>query len=89
MAPLIGMSVRARNAVIAAVLEALEKGATKTMVMYSAGLSFTAAGEYLDLLIGNGLVEHQKEEEKYRLTKMGMEALQAYRETGKIGPGLN
>jgi predicted transcriptional regulator len=66
---------RSRSDIIGLLLNAANGGgATKTKLMYSAFISFNQLGEYLSLLVENGLIEYEGKH-TYRTTEKGMRFL--------------
>jgi predicted transcriptional regulator len=63
--------------IVAAVLEAINPGTSKTRIMYQANLSFTVLKKYLDGVIQAGFV--RVEASTYELTREGREFLRDYR----------
>ncbi len=63
--------------IIAAILEAVGSGASKTRVMYLSNLSFALLEKYLDSVVGSGFVRN--EGSKYVLTDLGREFLGRYK----------
>ncbi len=59
------MKYRSRTDIAAAVLDAARDGALKTQMMYKAVPSFPQIEEYLDLLIGQGLMEFTQVKSMY------------------------
>jgi predicted transcriptional regulator len=68
---------RDRLSIIAAILEAVNSGACKTKIMFSANLSFTLLEKYLDICVQSGFVELIGT--KYTLTEHGTTMLKQYR----------
>ena len=69
---------RDRLSIIAAILEAVKSGASKTRIMFSANLSFALLEKYLDICIRAGFVE--KNGTKYALTEHGASTLKQYKQ---------
>lgn len=69
------MKYRSRLDIIAMALEAVGDGSKKTKVVYDAYLSYEQLGEYLDFLLGKGLIAFEAESGLYRLTDDGRRAL--------------
>jgi predicted transcriptional regulator len=68
---------RDRVSIIAAILEAVNLGATKTRIMFNANLSFKLLEKYLNICIFAGFV--RVERSNYKLTSRGQEYLKHYR----------
>ena len=68
---------RDRLSIIAAILEAVNLGACKTKIMFSANLSFRLLEKYLDICLRSGFVELNGT--KYSLTEQGASMLKQYR----------
>ena len=69
---------------MATILEAANGGATKTRIMYKAYLSYAQLKEYLSILIGNGLLEYEEGELKYKTTEKGLHFMRTYSENGQM-----
>lgn len=86
------MKNRSRTDIAAAILEAAQEGgAIKTHLMYSAVISYTQVKEYLDILIGGGLLESSRDgiRHTYAITDKGKSFLKMYREIDAILPKEN
>jgi predicted transcriptional regulator len=68
---------RDRLSIVAAILDAVNSGASKTKIMYSANLSFKLLSKYLDVSIRAGFV--QVDDYKYILTEHGADFLKKYK----------
>ncbi len=53
-------------------------GAGRTQIIYNAFLSYVQMKEYLTILIDNGLLPHDVENQKFRITEKGLSFLQFY-----------
>ena len=78
------MRYRSRTDIAALILEAADGGAAKTKIMYKAFLSYAQLKEYLDMLIENGLMEHNVKEQIYKITEKGSRFLQLYNQVGDL-----
>jgi len=67
---------RDQLSLLAATLEAAEKGSIKTKIMYSANLSFKLLEKYLGAALSMGFV--QRESSTYILTEKGVRFLKRY-----------
>jgi predicted transcriptional regulator len=67
---------RDRLSIVAAILDSVNSGASKTKIMYSANLSFKLLSKYLDVSIRAGFV--QVDGYKYFLTEHGADFLKKY-----------
>jgi predicted transcriptional regulator len=72
------MKYRSRTDIIVSMLEAGRHGERKTKIMYSSYLSSQQLRTYLELLIGNGLLEYDSTKERYRTTERGLRLLDLY-----------
>ena len=74
------MKNRSRYEVIAAILRAANTEETRTKIMYKAMLSNDQCKQYLDSLMGTGLIQVVQREEKiaYRATQKGTKFLSFY-----------
>jgi predicted transcriptional regulator len=75
------MKNRSRLDITAEILNAAGSGALKTKIMYSASLSYDQLKEYLSVLIGNGLLEHDAKKKVYKTTDKGRDFLAKF---GKV-----
>jgi predicted transcriptional regulator len=78
------MRYRSRTDIAALILEAADGGAAKTKIMYKAFLSYAQLKEYLDMLIENGLMEHNVKEQIFKITEKGSRFLQLYNQVGDL-----
>lgn len=82
------MKYRSRTDITSQVLEAANGGATKTMIMYKAYLSYAQLKEYLSMMLVNDLLEYNEGEHRYKTTEKGMQFVEAYEKirnmTGKM-----
>ena len=78
------MKYRSRTEIVSQILEAANSGATKTKIMYKAFLSYAQLKEYLELLIVNGLIEHQQTQGTYTITMKGRQFLDLYSDMGEL-----
>jgi predicted transcriptional regulator len=78
------MKYRSRTDIVATILEAANGGATKTRIMYKAYLSYAQLKEYLSILVGNGLLEYEEGELKYKTTEKGLRFMRTYSEIGQM-----
>jgi predicted transcriptional regulator len=62
------MRYRSRIDIAALILETANGGAAKTKIMYKAFLSYVQIKQYLDILIENGLIEHNIKEQNFKIT---------------------
>jgi predicted transcriptional regulator len=63
--------------IVAAILDVVDSGSTKTKIMYSAGLSFSLLEKYLGIVINAGFVRVAGS--RYQLTKLGLDFLKQYK----------
>ena len=66
--------------IIAVILQAAMKGATKTKLMYGAYLSYAQLKEYLTFVQERDLVTYEEGLQLYRLTPKGLHFLNVYEE---------
>ena len=78
------MKYRSRTDIVATILEAANGGSTKTKIMYKAYLSYAQLKEYLSILVGNGLLEYEEGELKYKTTEKGLRFMKTYSEIGDM-----
>ncbi|RLI88934.1 MAG: transcriptional regulator [Archaeoglobales archaeon] len=69
---------RGKWEIIASILEALEKGGSKTRIQYNSYLNYKSFKKYFDLLLAEGFVE--KSNPEYKLTEKGKRLLEKLRE---------
>jgi predicted transcriptional regulator len=75
------MENRSRDEITARILEAANKGTTKTEIMYEAFLTYDKLSEYCVVLLESGLIEYQRGERTYKTTEKGLSFLRDHRET--------
>jgi predicted transcriptional regulator len=79
------MKPRSSSEIIGAILEAANGGgATKTMIMYKAVLSYDRMKEYLSSLAEDGLIEYEQGRMTYRTTAKGIRLLQLYNNVNEM-----
>ena len=79
------MKHRSRSEIIGAILEAANGGgATKTMIMYKAIVSYDYMKECLLSLAEDGLIEYEQGRMTYRTTAKGMHLLQLYNNVNEM-----
>jgi predicted transcriptional regulator len=72
------MKYRSRTDITSQVLEAANSGATKTMIMYKAYLSYAQLKEYLSMMLVNDLLEYIEGKHHYKTTEKGTQFVEAY-----------
>ena len=72
------MKYRSRTDITSQILESANGGSTKTKIMYKAFLSYAQLQDYLAVLIENGLLEHNHEDQIYKTTDKGTRFLKVY-----------
>lgn len=72
------LKYRSRTDIIAMILQATAKGATKTRIMYGAYLSYAQVKEYLTFLLERDLVRYEEGSGLYKLSERGMKLLEGY-----------
>ena len=60
---------------MSSILDATNRGATKTKIMYRSFLSYTQLKEYLSVLIENNLIKYHDETETFWTTEKGLKFL--------------
>jgi predicted transcriptional regulator len=80
------MGNRSRTEIVTMILDAANKGETKTKIMYFAFLSYNQLNEYLSLLIENNLIEYLDGTKTYKTTEKGLYFLQMHNEIRKLLP---
>jgi predicted transcriptional regulator len=76
------MKYRSRTEITAQIIESANESITKTKIMYKAFLSYAQLKEYLHMLLENGLLEYNSEEQTYKATPKGFKFLQIH---GRLG----
>lgn len=74
--------------IVAEILESASNGAKTTRIMYECFVSYPQYKDYIELLLDQGLLEHNKEEKMYHTTKMGKWFLDVYGEINDMFPLL-
>ena len=72
------MKYRDRTEIITLILASASRmnGVLKTRIMYEAFLSFSQVEEYIALLLGNSLLEHDDLKKTYKTTEKGLRLLE-------------
>jgi predicted transcriptional regulator len=78
------MKYRSRSEIIAMILQAANKGATKTRIMYGAYLSYAQVQEYLAFLQQKELLGYEQGTHLYKLTEKGLHYLHAFDQINDI-----
>lgn len=80
------MKHRTETEIIALILEAINNNsrATQTRIMYEAFLSYAQLKGYLSTLLVKDLIEYQKEDRFYTITKKGMHFLYVYSQLNQL-----
>jgi predicted transcriptional regulator len=81
------MGNRSRTEIVAMILDAANKGTTKTKIMYIAFLSYGQLKEYLSILIENNLIEYLDGANKFKTTEKGLIYLKMHNESRELLPG--
>lgn len=80
---------RGRFDIIGEILSLTTNGAAKTSIVYRANLNFNIVNRYLNLLLHEGLVSSTKSPTvKYKITKKGIEFLNAYNNLKSVAENL-
>ena len=74
------MKYRSRSEIIAMILQAANKGATKTRIMYAAYLSYAQVKEYIAFLQSKGLINYEEGTQLFKLTEKGLHYLSTFDE---------
>ena len=80
---------RSRTEIIASILYAIQQGGddiTRTKLMYKTLLSYTQFKEYAEMLIGNGLIEYEKLDKRFRITEQGIAFLKSWEQIEQMIP---
>jgi len=78
---------RGRTEIIRDILQSTRDeslGARKTKIMYKTFLSYGQASDYLNVLINNGLLEHDLVNQRFRITKKGVAFLRLCDQLGNL-----
>jgi UDP-N-acetyl-D-mannosaminuronic acid dehydrogenase len=75
------MENRSKVEITALILEAANKGATKTEIMYEAFLTYDKLSEYCGVLLEGALIEYQRGERIYKTTEKGLSFLREHRDS--------
>jgi len=72
------MKYRDRTEIITLILASASRmnGVLKTRIMYEAFLSFSQLEEYVEILLRNGLLEHDELRKTYKTTEKGLRLLE-------------
>lgn len=74
---------RSRENIIAEIIRASLPGATKTKIMFRAGLNFKQLGGYIEFLCANDFIFHDASTRSYRATSKGAAYVEKYDEYAK------
>lgn len=66
------------------ILQAANKGATKTRIMYGAYISYAQVKEYLAFLLKKDLIKYEEGTGVYKLTEKGLQYLRAFDQINEI-----
>jgi predicted transcriptional regulator len=78
------MKYRGRTEIVSSILDATNRGATKTKIMYSAFLSYNQLKDYLSILIENNLIEYLEGTQTFKTTEKGLNFLKMHNEIGEL-----
>lgn len=78
------MKYRSRSEIVAMILQAANKGATKTRIMYGAYISYAQVKEYLAFLLRKELLKYEEGTGLYKLTEKGLQYLRAFDQINEI-----
>ena len=81
------MKYRSRTEIICDILQTARSdgnGVVQTKIMYNAFLSYHQVKEYLTILIGNDLLQHDLANQKFRITEKGLNFLQLCEQIGDL-----
>lgn len=72
------MKYRSKTDIIVSMLEAARNGGRKSKIMYWSYLTSHQLRTYLEIVIGNGLLEYDSTKERYSTTERGLRLLDLY-----------
>lgn len=78
------MVYRSRDEIQAGILEAANRGAIKTRIMYAAAISHLQTSSYLQNLLEIGLIEYDSSIRCYRTTPKGIEFLKSFEQLKEL-----
>ena len=78
------MKYSGRTAIVSKILEAANRGATKTKIMYNAFLSYNQLKDYLSVLIENNLIEYLDGTREFKTTEKGLNFLKMHNAIGEL-----
>ena len=80
------MKYRDRTEIITLILASASRmnGVLKTRIMYEAFLSFSQLEEYVEILLRNGLLEHDDLKKTYKTTEKGLRLLELCKSINEI-----
>src|SRR5690348_8487144 len=78
------MKYRSRYQIITKILQVVNKGATKTQIMFGAYLSSRQTKEYTGFLVERDLIRVEPPTKRYMLTDKGLRMLQACEEIDRL-----
>jgi predicted transcriptional regulator len=78
------MGNRSRTEIVSSILDAANRGTTKTKIMYIAFLSSNQLNEYLSILIENNLIGYLDGTKTFKTTETGLNYLKMHNEMGEL-----
>ena len=78
------MGNRSRTEIVGNILNAANRGTSKTKIMYIAFLSYAQLKEYLSILIENNLIEYIDGTHTFKTTEKGLNFLKMHNEMGEL-----
>ena len=78
------MRYRSRTGIAALILEDANGGSANTKIMYKAFLSYVHLRQCLNILIENGLIEHNVKEQIFKITDKSSRFLRLYNQVDEL-----
>ncbi len=78
------MKNRSRVDIIGSILRTSEEGVSKTRITYGTYLSYTQLNEYLDFMMGRGLIQSEEQTRRYTTTIKGKTLLNLWDGIGSM-----
>ena len=78
------MGNRSRTEIVGNILDAANRGVSKTKIMYIAFLSYGQLKEYLSILIENNLIEYLDGDNKFKTTEKGLNFIKMHNQIEEL-----
>jgi len=76
--------MRSRTEIVAMILDAANRGATKTKIMYKVMITYNQLKNYLSIMIENNLIEYGDGTPIFKTTEKGLNLLKIHNEMAEL-----